>query len=92
MTSQRLAAIHNGRVVPTPRAQGLIDALQLEQRGDGRRGATRGDRVAQASLSANRARAVRAVGYDFSRHQEWPTATKARQPASRKVARRCGPH
>ena len=41
MTSQGLATIRDGRLVATPKARGLIDALQLERRGDGVRRATR---------------------------------------------------
>ncbi len=41
MTSEGLATVRDGRMIPTARARGLIDALQLERRGDGVRRANR---------------------------------------------------
>ncbi len=41
MASQGLATVRDGKMIPTARAIGLIDALHLERRGDGVRRATR---------------------------------------------------
>ena len=41
MTSQGLATVHDGRLVATPKARGLVDSLQVESRDDGVRPTTR---------------------------------------------------
>ena len=41
MTSEGLAELVDGKLAPTARAVGLVDALHLERRGDGIRNARR---------------------------------------------------
>ena len=41
MTSQGLATVRDGKMIPTAKARGLIGSAHLERRGDGVRRATR---------------------------------------------------